>query len=85
MDGNEEVRLVLVGYLCPAVQLHEPVGLAGIDHLHVRAVLLHQLSEGQCHSQRECLLADLTAHSTCISSTMAGIDDECKLLVGSIS
>ena len=84
MDGDEEVSLVLIGYLCPSVQLHELVCLTGIDHIHVGTVLLYQSSEGQGHTQGQCLLIHLTALSPGIPAPMSGIDDKCEPLACSI-
>ena len=67
------------------MQFHELVGLAGIDHLHVWTILLHQASEGECKLQGQLLLLCDSPHRTGILSAVAGIYYKCKLLVCSVS
>ena len=81
MDGDKEVGLVLVGNLCPAVELHETVGLTGVDDLHVGAVLFHELAEGQGELQRQVLLYRDSAFGPWIAAPVTGIDHERKRLV----
>ena len=83
MDGDKQVGLVLVGNVGTGVQGDEDVSLAGIYHLHIRTVLLHQLTEGQRHVQVDNLLFGNLAHRTCIMTTMTSVDDQRKTLVGS--
>ena len=85
MDGDEEVGLVLVGDLRPTVEFHEGIGLAGIDDLHVRTILLDHLSEGQGIPQRQVLFLHLTlTDGTRIKAAMSGIDHQCEGLIGSL-
>ena len=82
MDGDKQIGLVLIGYLCPLVQFHELIGLTGIDDLHVGAVLLHQSSEGQRELQCQVLLPYTgTTDSAGIATAMSGIDDQRKIAI----
>ena len=86
MDGDKQIGLIVVGNLRTTVELYELVGLAGIDYLHVRAVLLHQFSEGKGEFQREVFLTCLGhTNSSGISSTVSGINHQRKSLVLGIS
>ena len=82
VDGDKQVGLVIVGNLRTTVEFHELVGLAGIDHLHVRAVLLNQFSESEGELQGQILLTGLGhADGSCVTATVSGIDDQRESLV----
>ena len=84
MDGDEQVGLRAVGYLCPAVEFHEAVGLPGIDDPYVRAVLLHEPPEGQGEFQCQVLLLHLPlADGTRVVAAVTSIDDQRELLARS--
>ena len=80
MDRDKEVCLGLVGNVGTGVQGYEDIGLAGVDDLDVRTVLLHQTSEGQRHIQVDGFLPGDGTHSTGVVAAMACVDDQGKLL-----
>ena len=82
MNRDKQVGLVLVGNLRPPVQLHELIGLTGIDDLHIGTVLLHQSSESQGELQCQILLLYTgTADSPRITPAMSCIDDQREIAV----
>ena len=81
MHGDKQVGLVLVGDLRTAVEFHELIRLAGIDHLHVGAVALHHLSEGEGELQRQVLLQRDGTLRPCVTTAVPGIDHQRKWLV----
>ena len=84
MHGDKQVGLVLVGDLRTTVEFHEPVGLTGIDHLHVRAVILYHPSEGKGELQRQVLLLRNGTEGSCVMSSVAGINHQRKGFVRSV-
>ena len=84
MNGDKEVGLVLVGNLCPAVQLHKTVCLSGIDHFDIRTVALHHSAESQRITQCQVLLLRDSPHCSGIMSAMPRINNQRKPVVRSI-
>ena len=78
MDGDKQVGLVLVGNLRTAIEFDEAIRLAGVDHLHARAVFLYHAPEGQGELQRQVLLLGDGADGTRIMSAVSGIDYQRK-------
>ena len=77
VDRDKQVGLVLIGNLSTTVELHKTVGLAGIDDLHVRTVLLYESSEREGKFQGQILLTCLGhTDGACIATTVSGIDDQ---------
>ena len=86
VNGDKQVGLVVVGNLSTTIELHKLVGLTGIDHLHIGAVFLYQLSEGEGELQGQVLLTGLgNTDSTCVTTTMSGINHQCEFLILRIS
>ena len=83
MDRDKEVGLVLIGNLRTPIQLNKLIRLAGIHHLDIWTILLHQSAEGQRHLQREVLLLGYSSHGTGIASTMTSIDNQRKVRLSS--
>ena len=83
MDGDKQVSLVLVGNVGTGMQRDKDIRLTGIDDLHIRAVLLYQLAEGQRHIQIDGFLLGNLSNSSCVIAAMAGINDQRKTLIGS--
>ena len=83
MDGDKQVCLVLVGNVSTGMQGNEDIGLAGIDDLYIRAVLLHQLTKSQRHIQVDGFLLGNLTYGTSIIATMSGINDQRKMFIGS--
>ena len=86
MEGDKEVGIHLIGYLCSTIQLHKLIRLSRINHLDIGTSLFYQSSKSQGELQREILLLRDGAYGTCIMSAMSSIDDQCKVsLCGSAS
>ena len=82
MDGDKQIGLILVGNLRTFIQLHELIGLTGIDDLHVGTFLFHKFSEGKGKLQSQVLFLDTgIADGPGIASAMSGIDDQRKPVV----
>ena len=82
MDRDEEICLGVVGNICARVERNENVRFARINHLYIGAVLLHQITEGECHLKVYILFFRETTHCSCIMSTMTWIDYQNKSFVG---
>ena len=75
VDGDEQVRLGFIGNLRPAVESDKHIPLAGVDDLHVRAVLLYQTPYGQGNFQVDVLLFRDAADGSRVMSSVSGVDD----------
>ena len=84
MHGDKEVGLIAVGDLSAFIQLYEDIALTRIDHFDIRTVTLHHPSESQGKLQSQVLFLRDSAHCSCVVTTVAGINNECELLVCSI-
>ena len=84
MDGDKEVCLVIVGNLCPAIQLYESVGLSGVDDFYVRTVTLNQLPESEGELQCQVLLLGYRSYGACVASTVPGVYDQREPLVRTV-
>ena len=82
MDGNEQVGFVAIGDVSPFMQRHEDIGLARVDDPHVRTLTFHLSSKGQRHLQIDGFLLRDGSHRSGIVSSMTGINDQRKLLIG---
>ena len=78
VDRYEEVGLVAVGDVAALGQLHEAVGLPGIDDLHVGILLLDTGSELEGDVEIDLLFAQLAAlgNRARIVPAVAGVDDD---------
>ena len=81
VDGYEEVGLGAVGYVGSFVQGDEYIGLAGVDHLDVRAVALHVTAKGECHVEVYVLFFRCGTECAGVVSAVSGVDDEGELAV----
>ena len=84
VNGDEEVCLVAVGYVGTLVERDEDIRLAGIDDPHIGAAPLNSLAHGQGIAQREVLLERDQTLGTAVVAAMTGIDDDDKLIAGSV-
>ena len=75
VDGDEQVRLGFIGNLRPAVEGDKHIPFAGVDNLHVRAVLLYQTPYGQGNFQVNVLLFRDAADGSRVMSSVSGVDD----------
>ena len=82
MDRDKQVGLVTVGDVGTGMQGDEHIGLAGVNHLDIRAVLLHQSSEGQRHIQVDNLLLSDGAYCSGIMSAVSGVNHQRKAFIG---
>ena len=55
MYGNEKVCFVTFGNLCPLIQLHKDILVAGIDDFYIRICLGDHVSELFCNAQYKML------------------------------
>ena len=78
VDRNKEVGLVAVGDVAALGQLHEAVGLPGIDDLHVGILLLDAGAEFEGDVEVDLLFAQLAAlgDRARIVPAVAGVDDD---------
>ena len=84
MDGDKQISLVLVGNFRTTVQLHTGIRLAGVNHLHVRAVLFYQSTKGQGKLQCQVFFLDLAiTNGTRVTTTMTGIYHEREVILRS--
>ena len=79
MDGDEKIRLGIVGYLRTTVKGNEDIAFARVDHLYVGTVIPDQLAQLQGHFQDDVLLFRDFTEGTGIVSSVSGIDDDDKL------
>ena len=80
VDRNEEVGFVAVGNVRAPLEGDEHIGLASVDHLHVRAVGFHHSAESQSNVEVDILLFRDFARSTVVLPPMSRVDDEDKAL-----
>ena len=86
MNRDKQVGFIIVGNLRTTIEFHKLVSLTGIDDLHIRTILLHQLSKGEGEFQGQILLTGLGhTDGTSITATMSGIDNQREPLVLCIS
>ena len=84
MDGYKQVGLILISNLRTTVEFDEGVGFAGVDHLHIRTILLYKPSEGQGKFQCQVLLLYLSqADGTSVTTAMPSVNHHRKVLIGS--
>jgi hypothetical protein len=75
VNGDEEVGLGIVGYLCPFVQGYEDVLLSGIDDVDIRMIVLDEFAQFQGNVQVDGLLLASLADGTWVTASMTGVDD----------
>ena len=78
MYADKHVGLIPVGNSGTLMQRDKHIRLTCIDDLHVRTVLLHITSKSQCHLQIDVLLIRVFSRSTCILTSVAGINHQRK-------
>ena len=79
MNGNEQIRIVLVGDICPSRKRDERVRRTGHDHLHIRKPGLDLVGKTFCDIQSNFALVSflVLADATGVSASMAGINADC--------
>ena len=79
MNGNEQIRIVLVGHIGSSCKSNERVSGACHDHLHIREACLNLIGKTFCDIQRNFALVSflVLADATGISTAMAGINADC--------
>ena len=60
MQGNEEVRVVLVGNVSPGIQRYEDVFVPGVNHFYVGIGILDHLAEGKGYVKHHELFRELS-------------------------
>ena len=76
MDGNEQVCVVLVGYLGTTIELHEPVILEGVNDFYRRLVALYEVSQSFCAREGNVFLVSPAVDRSGILSAVSGIDND---------
>lgn len=82
MYRDEKIRLGVIGNIGARVERNKNVRFACINHLYIGAVLLHQITEGECHLKVYILFFRETTHCSCIMSAMTWIDYQNKVFIG---
>ena len=82
VDGYKEVGLVAVGNVGTLVERDENVGFASVYYLDAGTIAFHETSEGEGHVEIDILLLGKGAKSTGVMTSMSGVDDERKPLIG---
>jgi hypothetical protein len=87
MDGDEQIRLCLVSYFGPLVQLDKHICLAGVHHFYIRKILLDVLAQLERYCERYIFLIVFSGTDcTGILASMACINHNCfqaEIVIGS--
>ena len=81
VNRHEEVGIIAVGNRRTLLERHKLIRAARINHLHLGALLLDQLTKGQRHIEVNRLLLRLLTHGSGILTAMTGINNQGELLL----
>ena len=84
VDGDEKVRLFVVGNVGAALKRNEYVRSPRIDNRHVRTVLLHESAKGEGDGEVDVFFFGACSQGAGVMSAVSGIDDQDKFLGGGI-
>ena len=77
MDGDEEVGVVLVGYVGPAVQLYETVIAAGVDDIYRRIIALYQVPEASGDGEGDVFFIYFPVDGSGVMAAVTGVYNDC--------
>ena len=81
MYRDKKVSLVAVGNVGTLMERHKDISLAGIDHLDIGTVALHEFSESEGNVEVDILLLGKRAKGTGVVSAMSCINDKGESLL----
>jgi hypothetical protein len=73
---DEKIRFVAVGNVCTSLKGDKNVGLSGVNHLNVRAILFDQSAECQSHIEVDVLFFGELSHCSGVFSAVSSVNDQ---------
>ena len=81
MERQEKVGIALIGNISTPCQSYENIGLTRINHTDIGTIILNIAPKSKRIFQCKVFFFGVTTRCSVVSSTVSGINNECKLAV----